>query len=387
MVPSLGPFFVLAIERRGCSTTLSVPSSFYPPTRRQRLHEWLKKEGWTLRGGASQVTGGLPTSEEAAHAAEMLFVRDTLGPLRLRPGAVPEKLVARLLSVGVMALHKRCESLFGQRWADFLLARWPGASPSPAPSAATPSAPAPSASAPSAPAAAFVLPMVDPAPAAAIQFSSPAAAPKEVALAPLPPLLPTVSEAAEEMGQEDSTNSLVAYLLNCHAGASCCNEGLESYYFSSGAGGGMVVGSYDLAAAAEAEAADWEAAVPPTPTSHPLPALSAAAAAPQLFVPVPAPAAALAPRAPAPAPALRAAMQPQQSYFATAAAAAAASWVPFLDLSADVPEAPPSFCPDLMASIELDDAELAPAGADLDELTWCNDMWDLFSPPSPVSRL
>lgn len=84
--------FALSIERKGRSTTLDVPFTFAAPLRHARLNEWLGKERWAVRGGtppAAASPGG--ATEAAIQAAELLFVRDVLGPLRLRPGAVPEK--------------------------------------------------------------------------------------------------------------------------------------------------------------------------------------------------------------------------------------------------------------------------------------------------------
>ncbi|KAL4433946.1 hypothetical protein ABPG75_000387 [Micractinium tetrahymenae] len=104
--------FPLSVERKGRSTSLDVPFTFGAPLRHARLTEWLGKERWAVRGGAAPATASPGGATEAAvQAAELLFVRDVLGPLRLRPGAVPEKIVARLLAIGVMVLQKRCEQL------------------------------------------------------------------------------------------------------------------------------------------------------------------------------------------------------------------------------------------------------------------------------------
>ncbi len=87
--------FPLNIERRGRSTTLDVPFTFAAPLRHARLTEWLGKERWTVRGDATPAPSpGGGATEAAVHAAELLFIRDVLGPLRLRPGAVPEKVGA-----------------------------------------------------------------------------------------------------------------------------------------------------------------------------------------------------------------------------------------------------------------------------------------------------
>ena len=82
--------FQLHLERptSGAALTLDVPCSFAAADRRQRLAEYLRKEGWAV---AAAPAAPLPSgSEKETWAAELLFARD-LYVVRPRPAAVPEK--------------------------------------------------------------------------------------------------------------------------------------------------------------------------------------------------------------------------------------------------------------------------------------------------------
>ncbi|KAL4433939.1 hypothetical protein ABPG75_000380 [Micractinium tetrahymenae] len=388
--------FPLSVERKGRSTSLDVPFTFGAPLRHGRLTEWLGKERWAVRGGAAPATASPGGATEAAvQAAELLFVRDVLGPLRLRPGAVPEKIVARLLAIGVMALHKRCEALFGQRWADFLLARWPEASP--APSAATSAPPpAPTPALPTASTATTAAPTTTTAAitTAALAPSPPPTAPLSIptaATAP-PPLLslPAVSEA-DDGGEEP----LLALLFGAPSAAGCLVGGFEGAGDNGDElevlllppGGGCGGGRLGLAAEAEME---WEEAltVPPTPAGGG--GFASAYAVPAAAQPAAQPLAAQLGLAPLVAPAEAAPPSSQDAELAQLVAELAAPAAPALPaagaallLPDELPEIPPCFASaDLAAELAAEAAAGAADSfsADLDLLCSC-DTWDLFPPP------
>ncbi|PRW39330.1 hypothetical protein C2E21_7136 [Chlorella sorokiniana] len=117
------PTFQLVLERDSSAPqALDVPCCF-TGTRYDRLVAFLHNEHWTVaapspRASAAARLAGC--SEREVHAAELMFIR-TLGMLRSKAGtAVPEKVVGKLLGIGVKALHTRCEQLFGCKWAAFL---------------------------------------------------------------------------------------------------------------------------------------------------------------------------------------------------------------------------------------------------------------------------
>ena len=87
------PYFLLTVERHSHATSLAVPAAFSSAARYARLVSWLAKEKWTAHnvGAAALAGGSAGVGERAMQAAEMVFVRDVLGPMRLRPGPVPEK--------------------------------------------------------------------------------------------------------------------------------------------------------------------------------------------------------------------------------------------------------------------------------------------------------
>ncbi|EFN57291.1 expressed protein [Chlorella variabilis] len=235
------PSFELTIQRGGVTTSLPVPFTFASAVRMTRLQEFLKRERWTVvtPGPAGAMAGGGGShSDRSAQAEELLFLRDCLGPLRARPGAVPEKTASKMLEVGVKGLHERTQRLFGQTWGDFLLGGWPAA-PAPAP----------------------------PAPAALL--AAPPRRSSPTTLAPLPPLLPlppTASEAAT-----DEEESLVELLLGACGGVAarppCDPASYDDMYddidsiFTTAAAGFQL----DMAAAVELEAATPAAAPPPAP--------------------------------------------------------------------------------------------------------------------------
>lgn len=73
----------------------------------------LKKEGWAVRDAAGPgiLAGGWGGCTSAqAQAAELMFVRDTLGPLRSRTGPVPEKVGRRWVAwweLGSVDCHRK----------------------------------------------------------------------------------------------------------------------------------------------------------------------------------------------------------------------------------------------------------------------------------------
>jgi hypothetical protein len=85
------PTFALTIERGGSRLTLRVPLTFNTKLRLDRLHTFLRKEKWAVGAMAPLAAGLGGQTDRQALAEELLFVRDCLGPLRTRPGAVPEK--------------------------------------------------------------------------------------------------------------------------------------------------------------------------------------------------------------------------------------------------------------------------------------------------------
>lgn len=132
--PSI-PTFYIYIERKKDKLTLAVPCTLKHQARYQRLLDFLTKENWRVRpaacGPAMMAGGWGGATEEQAQAAELLFVRDCLCPLRAKRGCLPEKMAAKLLEIGVKALHKRCLELFGLEWGDFLTAGCAAAAPHP----------------------------------------------------------------------------------------------------------------------------------------------------------------------------------------------------------------------------------------------------------------
>ncbi|KAL4441858.1 hypothetical protein ABPG77_003774 [Micractinium sp. CCAP 211/92] len=388
--------FPLNIERRGRSTTLDVPFTFAAPLRHARLTEWLGKERWTVRGDATPAPSpGGGATEAAVHAAELLFIRDVLGPLRLRPGAVPEKIVARLLAIGVMALHKRSEALFGQRWADFLLACWPETSPTtsaatsdptPAPTPAVPTTSTATTAAPTstvAATAAITTAMLSPSPAPSSLLPLPAA------MAP-PPLLPLPTASEADDGGEEPLLTLLfgepscaASLVGGFEGAGDNTDELELLLLLPASGGSC--GALGLAASAEAEML-WEEAlpVPPTPASGSggVASVYGAAAQPaaQPLVSLVAPADACLPSS-------------QDAELAQLVAELAAPAAPVLPaagaallLPDELPEIPPCFASaDLEAELAAEAAARAcgAPSADLDFLC-SRDTWDFF-PPAPFA--
>lgn len=95
------PHFKLAAQRAGRTSTLLVPASLAAPARHSRLLAFLGKEKWAVAGGALpplRSGGAGDASAEQLHAAELLFVRDVLGPLRRRATTpVPEKVRCSVL--------------------------------------------------------------------------------------------------------------------------------------------------------------------------------------------------------------------------------------------------------------------------------------------------
>lgn len=301
------------------------------------------------------------------------------------PPLPPLQIVARLLAIGVMALHKRCEALFGQRWADFLLARWPETSP--APSAAT-SAPPP---------AATPAPTASTATTAAVTAATLAPSPPPPALLPIPttappPLLPIPTASDADDGGEEPLLALLfgepstaACLVGGFEGAGDNADELELLLLPGGGCGGL-----GLAAEAEAEML-WEEAlpVPPTPAggsgsvpnAYTLPAAQPAAAQPlaaQLG---------LAPLVAAAEPALQSSQDAELAQLVAELSAPAAPALPAagaaLLLPDELPEIPPCFSSaDLEAELAAEAAASAGGApsADLDFLCSCN-TWDLFPPP------
>lgn len=231
----------------------------------------------------------VPSAQPSACAILLLKSTLSLCPPSIAPSRLtttlhpwlPQK-VARLLAIGVLALHHRSKELFGLSWADFLLAG--AGSPATATTTTAPAAaPAPEAHAPTA----LVLPAVQPV----------------MPLVPLVPLAPALGGEQEEEQEE----SLVALLLGpalppqptLQAMAAAarrpsfgpldsgeCGE-LEAFFLTPCASFGL---SEAEAAALEA-VAEWTACCPPTPhvgasgaaiapalaaTPGPAPALSAA---------------------------------------------------------------------------------------------------------------
>lgn len=179
--------------------------------------------------------------------------------LPLPPPNTQPQIVAKLLGIGVKALHQRSLQLFGLQWSEFLLSKRAPRAAAPAPHAVAPGSSAP---------AAFTFP----APALMNYRGMPTPAASSAALAPaaLAPLeLPASYLTSEE---ELEGTSLLHLLLG-----GGCEEDVESVL--SPAGGADLAGA-DLEARL---AAELEAAYPPTPA-----ATAAATAAHALAVRLPA---------------------------------------------------------------------------------------------------
>ena len=86
----------VAMTRDGVSTTLAVPLSVLAKyDKAMHLFGILTKERWQLPVLTAVRWSGYVAAEREVHTAELLFVRDGLGPLRRRPGPVPGKVGAR----------------------------------------------------------------------------------------------------------------------------------------------------------------------------------------------------------------------------------------------------------------------------------------------------
>lgn len=302
--------------------------------------------------------------------------------------------MARLLAIGVMALHKRSEALFGQRWADFLLARWPETSPTASAATSDPS-PAPTPAVPTTSTATTAAPTSTAAATAAITTAmlSPSPAPSSLlplvaAMAP-PPLLPLPTASEADDGGEEPLLTLLfgepscaASLVGGFEGAGDNADELELLLLPASGGS---CGALGLAASAEAEML-WEEAlpVPPTPASGSGGVASVYGAAAQ---PAAQPLASLV--APADA-CLPSSQDAELAQLVAELAAPAAPALPAagaaLLLPDELPEIPPCFASaDLEAELAAEAAARAcgAPSADLDFLC-SRDTWDFF-PPAPFA--
>ena len=93
----------VTMTRAGQSTTLEVPLSVLATNDKAvRLFSILTRERTQLPILAAVRSRGSVASEREVHTAELLFVRDGLGPLRHRAGPIPEKVGACMRSSGLM---------------------------------------------------------------------------------------------------------------------------------------------------------------------------------------------------------------------------------------------------------------------------------------------
>lgn len=283
-----------------------------------------------------------------------------------------------------MALHKRSEALFGQRWADFLLARWPESSPT---TSAPPSAPTPAL--PTASTVTTAAPTAKPAP-------SPSAQPPlsvSTAAAPPPLTLPSASEA-DDGGEEPLLElllgepSVAGRLVGGFEGAGDSNDELEVLLLPACNGGSCARLGLGLAAAAEAEM-QWDEvlSVPPTPAGGCGGVTSAYTLAAPPTTQSLAAQLGLVPLVAASDAALPSSQDAELAQLVAELAAplpAAPACSAALLLPDELPEIPPCFASaDLAAELAAEAAAGAAScrSADLDFLRAC-DTWALFSPPS-----